>query len=279
MPVYMDLSIALEDRPTVPPHHRPQITYSDHHSSQSWKTLKSYYPGICEDDMPEGEAFAVETVVLNSHAGTHMDAPLHYHSTMNHEISPGGQPAATIDEIPLEWCFGRGVKFDFRHLKDGYVVQPEGIDAELDRIGHTLKPGDIVLVNTAAGESHFEPDYVEHGVGVGAAATLHLLRQGVRVVGTDAFSWDAPFSFVAEKFRQTADAGLLWEGHKAGKEIGYFQLEKLANLSQLPSSGFDLVCLPVKLKKASAAWARVVAILPDGGPNLGSDSSQKLRSW
>ena len=107
---------------------------------------------------------------------------------------------ATIDEIPLEWCLGPGVKLDSRYLPDGHVVSPEELDAELARIGHRLSPGDIVLLNTAAGARYGFDDYLERGCGVGRPGTLHLTRQGVRVVGTDAWRWDAPFSFTRERF-------------------------------------------------------------------------------
>ena len=33
----------------------------------------------------------------------------------------------------------------------------------------------------------------------------------------------------------TGDASLIWEGHKAGREIGYCHLEKLHNLEALPA--------------------------------------------
>ena len=50
-----------------------------------------------------------------------MDAPWHYASTMNR-----GERAATIDEVPLDWCYRPGVKLDFRHLPDGHVVRCQG---------------------------------------------------------------------------------------------------------------------------------------------------------
>ncbi|WP_223831677.1 cyclase family protein [Bacillus swezeyi] len=53
----------------------------------------------------------------------------------------------------------------------------------------------------------------------------------------------------------------MWEGHFAGSKIPYCQIEKLANLDQLPSTGFYVMAFPVKVQKASAGWARPVAIL------------------
>jgi kynurenine formamidase len=99
------------------------------------------------------------------------------------------------------------------------------------------------------------------GCGIGREATLHLLERGVRVAGTDAWSWDAPFSFTAKRFAETGDPSIIWEGHKASREIGYCHMEKLANLDKLPPSGFRVCCFPVKIEAASAGWTRCVALL------------------
>jgi hypothetical protein len=46
----------------------------------------------------------------------------------------------------------------------------------------------------------------------------------------------------ARKYAETHDASLIWEGHKAGRDIGYCHLEKLHNLEALPASGFFISC-------------------------------------
>lgn len=253
----VDISVPLEARiRSDPPGMEPEITYLDHR--QTVGQLLPFFPGLKAEDLPDGEAWAIERVTLVTHNGTHLDAPWHYASTMNR-----GERAATIDEIPLEWCFQRAVKLDFRHFEDGYVATPGDIEAELERIGHELRPLDIVLVSTAAGSRYGADDYIHRGCGCGRDGTLYLLERGVRVTGTDGWSWDAPFSHTARRFAETGDAGLIWEGHKAGREIGYCHLEKLANLDQLPPTGFDVCCFPVKIKGASAGWTRAVAILAD----------------
>ena len=96
---------------------------------------------------------------------------------------------------------------------------------------------------------------------MGKAATLWMLERGVRLVGTDGWSWDAPFSFTRKRVQETGDVGLIWEGHRAGREIGYSHLEKLHNLEVLPPDGFEIACFPVKVHRASAGWTRAVAIL------------------
>jgi len=220
--------------------------------------MQPFFPGLKKEDLPDGEAWAIEKVELTTHHGTHLDAPYHFHSTMNR-----GERAMTIDEVPLEWCFQHGVKVDFRHRDDGYVVTAEDVEQELSRIDYELNPLDIVLVNTRAGSRYGCADYVESGCGMGYEATMYLLERGVRLAGTDAWSWDAPFSHTAEKYRKTKDASIIWEGHKTGRDIGYCHLEKLHNLEALPASGFMVSCFPVKIRRASAGWTRAVAIIDE----------------
>jgi kynurenine formamidase len=251
----IDLSVPLQnDVAADPPGHGPKIEYIDH--EQSAGEILKFFPGLRKEDLPEGKGWAVERVQLSTHNGTHLDAPWHYHPTMNE-----GQRSATIDEIPLDWCLQPGVKLDFRHFEDGYVATAADVEAELKRIGHELKPLEIVVVNTSAGVKYGQPDYVASGCGMGAEATLYLLEKGVRVTGIDGWSWDAPFVHTAKKYAATHNAALIWEGHKAGRHIGYCHIEKLHNLEQLPSTGFTVSCFPTKIEKASAGWTRAVAIL------------------
>jgi len=172
-----------------------------------------------------------------------------------------GRRAITIDEVDLNWCFQPGVKLDFRRLPDGYVVTAKDVEVELERIGHTLRPLEIVLVNTRAGSRYSRDDYVSAGCGMGYEATMFLLERGVRVTGTDAWSWDPPFVFTAQRYAETKDPRIIWEGHKASRDIGYCHLEKLHNLEVLPPDGFMVACFPVKIRRASAGWTRAVAIL------------------
>jgi kynurenine formamidase len=254
---FVDLSIALEnDVIADPPFMRPKIKYVNH--QQSVESMSAFFPGLKQEDLPDGEAWAMETVEFSTHNGTHLDAPYHFASTMNH-----GQRAITIDEVPLEWCFQPGVKLDFRHLADGAVATANDVEQELARIGHEIKPLEIVVVNTRAGSRYGHDDYVTAGCGLGREATLYLLHRGVRLTGTDGWSWDAPFVYTAEKYKQTRDASLIWEGHKAGREIGYCHMEKLHNLESLPADGFTIACFPTKIRAASAGWTRAVAIFEE----------------
>ncbi|RZO80344.1 MAG: cyclase family protein [Halieaceae bacterium] len=258
---FVDLSIYLENEVlSDPPAMKPNIDYITHDIGA--QQMAAFFPGLESEDLPDGEGWAIEFVQLCTHNGTHLDAPYHFHPTMN-EQAGGKERAITIDEVPLEWCFQPGVKLDFREFSDGYVVTADDVEEELKRIGHTLAPLEIVVVNTAAGGAYGQDNFVSKGCGMGYEATMFLLEQGIRVTGTDAWSWDAPFDQTAARYAESGDASLIWEGHKAGRHIGYCHLEKLHNLEALPASGFTISCFPHKIRGASAGWTRAVAIIDE----------------
>ncbi len=259
MRTLIDISVPLRAGiASDPPGLLPEIDYYNHQDTVD--DVLAFFPGAQKDDLPDGEGWAIERVRISTHNGTHLDSPYHYSATMNRD-----QRSVTIDQIPLEWCLQPGVKLDFREAPDGYVLTADDIERELERIGHRLSPLEIVVVNTRAGSRYGEADYVSAGCGVGRQGTLYMLEQGVRVTGTDAWSWDAPFVYTAKVYERDGDPSVIWEGHRAGREIGYCHLEKLHNLESLPATGFQIACFPVSVHNGSAGWTRAVAIL-DGEP-------------
>jgi len=253
---FIDLSIAIEgDLPSDPPMMIPKIQYVSH--EEGAEQMKLFFPGIDPArDLPRGKGWTVEFLTLSTHSGTHIDAPWHYHPTMD-----GGVKALTIDEVPLEWCTGHGVKLDFRNFPDGHQVSAAEMEAAFAKIDYLPGEGDIILVNTGADRYWGKPEYLVRGCGMGREATLWLLDRGVRVVGTDAWSWDRPLPYTAKEFAETGDGSIIWEGHFAGIEKGYCHIEKLTNLDALPDRGFTFFCFPVKIKGASAGWIRAVAMV------------------
>ncbi|MCW1966758.1 MAG: cyclase family protein [Anaerolineae bacterium] len=252
MPTIIDLSFPIRNSPAgTPPFQRIGIEYADH--SQGTEEAERL-TGVPRRLMRNGEAWAVETITnLGTHSSTHLDAPLHY----NAEIQ--GKPAQSIDELPLEWFFARGVKLDFRHKADGDAITTTEIQAELQRIGHTLQARDIVLMWTGRDELFGRPDYWLHGPGVSAEATHWMFEQGVRVMGIDAWGWDRPLPTQAADAIAQDKLGVFWAAHQAN--LPYSQIERLCNLGAIPASGFMVACFPLKIERGSAAPARVVAIL------------------
>jgi len=254
---FIDLSIAIEPEvPSDPPMMIPVIRFLDH--DQGAESMQLFFPGLKKADLPGGKGWAVEEVQLSTHSGTHLDAPWHYHPTMD-----GGRKALTIDEVPLEWCMGNGVVLDFRQFADGHRIEPAEMEEAFRRINYQLNPGDIVLIMTGADKYWGSPEYLLKGCGMGKDSTLWLLKRGVRVVGTDAWSWDRPLPLIAKDFLETGDVSLIWEAHFAGIEKGYCHIEKLRGLDRLPPYGFTFFCFPVKIRGASAGWIRAVALVEE----------------
>lgn len=256
MTQFIDLSIPItNDVISDPEVMRPKIEYMTH--EQTWQQIAMFFPGLEQKDLPDGEGWAVEKVELATHNGTHMDAPWHYHSTTDE----GANPAPSIDEAPLDLFYRPGVKLDFSHYPHGHVVTANELEAAFDAIDYALKPLDIVLIRSGA--IYGTDNFIDQGVGLGAEATLWLTERGVKVVGTDAWSWDAPFSHTAKRWAEERNPSIIWEGHKAGRIRPYYQIEKLTNLGSLPAHGFMFSCFPVKIERASAGWIRAVAMVED----------------
>ena len=251
----VDLSLEIKEGPGVL---GAKIKYLNH--KESVPQMLTSWHGINVEDLPGGLGWAVETLTLNTHSGTHMDSPYHYYPTM------AGQKSRTIDEMPLEWAYGPGVVLDMRHKRPGTVITPEDVQSALEKMDYQIRPLDIVLVMTGADKYWKDNDigkYVAEYAGMGRQATLWLINQGVKLVGTDAVGWDRSFAVQAKEFQETGNRKLIWEGHFAGIEAEYYQMEKLTNLDKLPPHGFMVYCFPIKIFKASAAWVRPVAIIEE----------------
>ena len=250
---FIDLSAPISaDPPETPDALRTEIEFAGH--ARGAKEIEGMF-GVGPELLRDREGWAVETFLrFGTHNSTHVDAPWHYNSTV------AGARAKTIDELPLEWFHAPGVVLDFTAKPDGDAVTAGEIDAELARIGHELAPLDIVLIRTGRDAAYGTLEYVGQGAGVTAEATHALHARGVRVMGIDAWGWDRPLWMQAEDAKRERAPGIFWAAHQAGLE--YSQIERLVNLGELPPSGFTVSCFPLRIVGASAAPARVVALIP-----------------
>lgn len=238
--------------PELPELLRTDVVFEDHRKGA--ETIAAMF-GVGPELLRDGEGWAVETFTrFGTHNSTHVDAPYHYNSTIQ------GKPAQTIDELPLEWFYAPGVVLDFHGRADGEVIDVPDVEAALAAAGHELGERDIVLVRTGCDAYLDQLDYLGRGPGVSAAATRWLHERGVRVMGIDAWGWDRPLWMQAEEAKAAGEPGIFWAAHQA--DLAYSQIERLANLDQLPPTGFVVCCFPLRLVGASAAPARVVAIVP-----------------
>ncbi|MFH1030988.1 MAG: cyclase family protein [Chloroflexota bacterium] len=246
----IDLSVPMEVSPSEP---GPiEVTHVGH--SETAESMEKYF-GCSESDLPQGLGWANDRIKLTAHSGTHVDAPWHFFPTSK------GKKAKTIDEMPLEWFYSDGVMLDMKHKPTGSVISVADLQEALTKINYKLKSWDIVLIQTGTDKLWGKKEYFDAGCGMGRESTLWLIDNGVRVMGTDAWGWDAPFWSIKENFQKTKDKSIIWAGHRVGIEKEYCHVEKLANLDKLPRPyGFKVACFPIKLTGGSAGWSRVVAI-------------------
>jgi kynurenine formamidase len=248
----IDLSAPIvASRPDAASFERVEIEYRSH--AEGAGQIQSML-GVPPELLRHGEGWAIEEFTrLGTHSVTHVDAPWHYNSTIQ------GQPAATIDELPLEWFFSDGVVLDMTAKADGESVGVRDVESALATIPYTPKPLDIVLLRTGRDAYYGQADYVLRGCAVTPEATHWLFDRGVRVMGIDAWGWDGPLDRQAREAISRQEAAVFWAAHQCDRP--YSQIERLVNLGALPTSGFKVACFPLKIRGGSAAPARVVAML------------------
>jgi len=262
----IDLSVPISSATAEPG--PPKIEYVGHHESATELASVATHllreashqapnsPVITEDAFTDHLGLANENLQLDSHAGTHLDAPWHFGPLC------GLLPAKTIDQVPLEWCFGKGVVLDLRHKKAGDTIMPIDLQLALERIHYQLQPRDIVLLMTGADKHFTQSDYFSAHPGMGRDATLWLLDQDIKIIGIDSWGFDRPAGVMLNDYLESHDAGSIFPAHMVGRDREYCHIEKMANLDQIPVPyGFWVSCFPVKIERGSAGWVRAVALV------------------
>ena len=85
----IDISVALQAGiASDPPQALPKIEYFEHHATAP--AFAEYF-GIRLDQLPDGQYAAFERCNISTHNGTHLDAPYHFFSSMNHAVTKGGE--------------------------------------------------------------------------------------------------------------------------------------------------------------------------------------------
>jgi kynurenine formamidase len=196
----------------------------------------------------ENNGYFTRSFWMLEHYGTHLDAPIHF---------PPGK--MTVDQIPADKLLGPAVVIDVRaeSAKDAdYLLTIERI-ARWEKEHGKIPQGAIVLLRTgwasrwpstekyrnqdAQGKMHFP--------GFSLEAAKVLMERQVNGLGCDTLSID---------YGASGDFAV----HHAVLGAGLYQLENLANLSDLPEAGAFLIVAPIKLEGGSGGPARVFALLP-----------------
>ncbi|GKS64197.1 cyclase [Nitrospira sp.] len=231
------------------------LTHSFGSNTVVWPTEQDFKLIIQHaEETPGGYYYASNRMELPEHGGTHIDAPIHF--------SKGKQ---TLDQIPIERMIGIAIRIDVAEQCAGnrdYLVAISDFkrwEIEQGRIPN----GSIVLLDT--GFARFWPtreDYLgtelrgQEGVralhfpGLHPDAAAWLVRERqIKAVGIDTASIDYGQS---TKF----------EAHVALLSQNVPVFENLTNLQDLPSRGFDVIALPMKIAGGTGGPLRIVAVVP-----------------
>ena len=251
----IDLSKTIQYNPGDPSFMKVKIKHKPHKKSRwlirlfglPFKLFPSKFEGWADDTIKK----------MGVHSTTHIDAPWHYGPTCE------GKRAKTIDEVPLEWCYGDGIVIDMKHKADFDPITSADIKQFLEQEQLSLIPNMIVLIKTGRDRLMGTKEFFQKGTGMSAEATEWLIKQGIKVMGIDQWGWDLPLPYLIKKAKESKNAELFWEAHLVGIDHEYCHMEQLTNLDALPTTGFKVSAFPLKIKGGSAAPARVVAITED----------------
>ncbi len=170
------------------------------------------------------------------HAGTHVDAPVHF--------VPAGLSAAGLD---LDRVHGAAVCLEVER-RGGEEISP----ADLEAGGPPPERGDIVFIRTGW-DVHFAGDHERYHVHpyLSLEAAGWLLERAVKLVAVDVATPDRP-----EALREGPFA---WPVHHLLLEGGVLIAEHLANLDRVAGRRFRAFALPIPIVGADGAPARIVA--------------------
>jgi kynurenine formamidase len=205
---------------------------------------------------PKGYYYSANNFSAAEHGGTHIDAPIHF--------SKQGQ---SVDEIPLEKLIGQAIKIDVSSKalnNPDYLLSVEDFLDWEKKEKIIIPSGSIVLLQT--GFSKYYPDKIKylgtdkrgknavkelHFPGLSPAAAKWLVEnRTINAIGIDTPSID---------YGQSED----FKSHVTLLSLNIPVFENLANLDKLPSKGFEIIALPMKIKGGSGAPLRIVAIIGD----------------
>lgn len=170
-----------------------------------------------------GDGCNLSALSMCAHAGTHMDAPLHYF-----------QGAASLDNMPLDATIGPARVI---HIQD-----PESIRQD-ELASHDLREGERILFRTRNSVDYLNRDsFHEEFVHLTPQGARFLVSRGVRTVGIDYLSVGRP----------GPDGD---ETHRILLAAGVWIVESL-DLSQTLAGDYEMVCLPIKILNSDGAPAR-----------------------
>lgn len=225
----IDLSREIHHRTPAHPSHPPVVAtvWNDHDEIKSAGDTK----------------FSSKALYLSmsDHAGTHVDAPVHFSSDPN---------AASIDQVPLENFYTEAICLDLSHVPLKHEITIAEMETALAKSGQEIRSGDTVLIHMGVNDRLF-----------GSLAYLHDFP-GLHV---DAVHWLADHGIVAfgvEAISPAPEGEPNFKAHLACAERGITHMECLWNLDKLVGLGrFRFIGFPLKIRGGTASPIRAVAVI------------------
>lgn len=203
-------------------------------------SLRTFMPVWATSPLPKIEpvgylsrdGYNSELYSSSTHAGTHVDAPYHFDDN-----------GLAVDAVPLEKLVGDGYCLDVRSKNAEIDV------SELEQKWHPDFDGNVLLLHTGwSRKRSFSKEFLYEFPGLSMNAVEFILEHKVKLLGIDTLGMDP--------YRRTG-----FDVHHALLTKGIPFIEDLCNLDRLrEGKKYMIVALPLKLKDASGAMARVIAL-------------------
>lgn len=182
--------------------------------------------------------FSANNLLISEHTGTHTDAIYEY-----------DEDGPTLSESPLEYYYGDAVCIDVSDTRFPDRLEPDVLEAALQRSGQEIRQGDIVLLCTGHHERVWPSQtYLTEYSGLSEAGARWLAERGVVNIGIDAVSIDAADD---EQFL----------AHRVCKEFHIVNTESLTNLTRVANRRFLFLGLPLAIRGGTGSPIRAVALL------------------
>ncbi len=222
------------------------LTHDMYHGMPSWPTNSRF--SVEDAKLMEVDGYRLRDIRMNTHHGTHMDAPSH--------MLEDGEPISAIDPSRL---MGEGVVVDLTHKRDGEPITRE----DLREFDHEIRRGDMLFLHTGwDGLRGINMRYLYMWPYLSVDGAWYLVEKGVSLVATEAMSIGGWGDRTA-RMGPLTDTGT--EVHRVLLSHGILIIEEVANLGEVlrgrRSARAYFVALPMKLRGLDGAPTRVIAIL------------------
>ena len=178
-------------------------------------------------------------MTLNSHIGTHIDAPRHFFAR-----------GTSVDALPLDALVQRNaVVIDVSSIAAG-----EGVTADaLERTGVRPAAGDIAVIKTLWTDRAWgTPEFWANTVWLDPSVSEWTMRHKIAAVAMDCFP-EKPF------WRYTLQANERGANHRCWLGAGIPMIQLITNLGAI-GSRFTMTALPLRLDGMDGSPARVVGV-------------------